>query len=350
MTSNTDPGINILTWNVENLFHPETGGPRYDFTPAEGWTQERYESKVARVAATLRTIIGSRGVVGAPWILGLTEVESDAVGEHIAAQLPPGFGIARDPEFLHAYHDTVLLFDETALTLLRCTHHETFLRFDKGDVLQADFRHNASGRTLTVLLCHLKARPSNRYHTSTYRQAAADNLQTLVWRMHGGAEMRECAKRIKGEDADRSGLRLELNQNVVIMGDFNDEPFSPSMTDYLLATYDQDFVKNQKSIDKVVLYNAAWERLGRPRPGSLHYEGSPTSSWSMLDQIVLTPALLTGVAGLQYAPASFEVIQDLTADDNGRPLSCQTRDENWEIVWRDGFSDHFPVIARISVS
>jgi hypothetical protein len=181
-----------------------------------------------------------------------------------------------------------------------------------------------------------------------YRQAVCDDMQTAVWKMHGGAAARDAAQRAKGERAPKPDA-LELNQNIVLMGDFNDEPFSSSLLDYLNASYDKSFVVNQRDIKRVVLYNCAWEWLSREKPGSYFWEKGNVTRWSLLDQIVISPALLSGAAGMRYAPGSFRVEQSVTADEGGIPLRTCTWDENDNIVWLKGYSDHFPVRAEVLI-
>ncbi len=330
--------VRVLTWNVENLFHPETGGPRHDYTPRQGWTLARYHDKVRRLARAITTILRRTGH-HTPCIVGLTEVEGPHVVNDVLAHMPTRFAMAVDTSFSQAYHDTVILYDRDFFTLEHCTHHTTFSRHEKGDVLQADFR--VGEHRLRVLCCHLKARPGNQYYTSTYREAVCDNLQNLVWRLHGGHLAQEQRHLLPPEAARPAGLRLD--QHIVLMGDFNDEPFSPSLTEYLMATYDQDYVATQQGIDKVALYNCAWEGLRGRRPGSLYYEHAFTTKWSMLDHIILSPHLLHSDSAIRYVPASFAVVQNVSADSAGRPLACAAYGEDGAIEWCDGYSDHFPV-------
>lgn len=342
--------IHLLTWNVENLFHPASGGPRNDLTPHEGWTLPLYREKIQRIGNVLSKIIAQHAEE--PWIIGLTEIENEQVIRDLLKLLPKGFRAAFDKEFRHEYHDTALLFDSRHLNLKKVCHHETFTRYQKGDVLQVNLQIRTTKTEITTFVCHLKARPHSRYHTATYRQAVCDNLQTEIWRMHGGENTREQLKALKGEEYEeaKKSFRLSQDVNAVIMGDMNDEPFSASLTDYLRATYDREFVIEQCDLNHVSLYNASWEGLVRKNPGSLYYERSPTSHWSMLDQIIVTPALARGIAGLRYSDNSFSVVQNLTADNKGRPLSCRDWDDEGNPIWREGFSDHFPVYARLEAT
>ena len=338
-----DNDINILTWNLENLFHPNTGGPRCDFTPHEGWTVERYQSKIERVSNALNEIIKKHS---GPFIFGFTEVENLSVLDDLSSSLPKRFRPVVDDKFKENYFDSVMLYDSDFFEVISCKYHRMFERYDKGDVLETRFRLLSNGSELTAFCCHLKARPENCYYTSMYRRAVCDNMQTMIWKMHGGYELNEKQKRIK----DSSVLletRLPLTPNIVLMGDFNDEPFSSSIIEYLGATYDRKFVIEQENVFKAALYNSSWEKLMSERPGSYHYKKAGHSKWSMLDQIMISKALLTGESSLKYQDGSFKIISEFSSDENGIPFRIRIRDEEGGFVWQDGFSDHFPVMIKI---
>ncbi len=183
-----------------------------------------------------------------------------------------------------------------------------------------------------------------------YRQAVCDNLQNTIWRLHGGAELQNEINHLKDETAVKP-TEFKAYPHVVLMGDFNDEPFSSSLMDYLFATYDVGFVRAQKDLSRVTLYNASWEKLFSERPGTNYFEGSPTSRWSMLDQMMLSPSLLKVGAekGLKYRKASFDLIQNLTATDAGIPFRSVGWDDEDNQIWTEGFSDHFPVTLELEL-
>ncbi len=340
--------IRVITWNVENLFHPETGGPRYDLTPHEGWTVRRYKAKVARVAKAIAKMITANSKGSEPFVLGLTEVENEKVVQDLLEYLPPNVAMARDPSFGHEYHDCVILYDKSTFEVVNCRYNQMFERFPRGDVVRVELRIKKSKRSFHVFCCHLKARPSNQYYTEMFRQAVCDDMQTAVWQIHDGEKVRKQIRRIKG--GDKKPRELELDKNVLLMGDFNDEPFSSSLLEYLNASYDRNYVLSQKSVEKVVLYNCAWEGLATAKPGSYFYEKGKVTNWSMLDQIVVSPALLSGVAGLRYVPSSFRVEQELTADENGVPYRICSWNDDDELVWQPGYSDHFPAMITLELA
>jgi endonuclease/exonuclease/phosphatase family metal-dependent hydrolase len=332
--------IQVICWNVENFFHPESGGPRFDLTPHEGWTLERYEAKVARICAVLKGIF--RESDGSGVLIGLTEVENERVVRDILAGLPERFKWASDSSFGRDYLDCVLIYDEETFELNGCRYNQMFERYPRGDVVQVDMRERTTGAELSVFNCHLKARPSNQHHTSMYRQAVCDEIQTTIWKMHEGEEVRNRIRRDKDGMVEKPES-LTLDKNVVVMGDFNDEPFSPSLMEYLVASYDWSRVLRQRDLERVALYNCSWEWLMTAKPGSYFHERPFGSPWSMLDQMVVSPALLSGLSRIRYEPGSFRVIQDMTCDVDGKPLRMNAWDDDDNLIWLDGYSDHFPI-------
>ncbi len=334
----------LLTWNLENMFHPDSGGPRKDMTPKEGWTEKQYKAKVRRVAKAIKQILNEYGKRNVPAIIGLTEVENLQVAGDIVNLLPKRFYIAGDKEFKSSYNDTILIYDSSFFRVQQVKYLQFFERFDKGEVVKADLIVNQSKDKITVFCGHLKARPYNKYYTAPYRQAVCDNLQAHIWKQHKGHIYRDLAN----EGSENLPESLTFDQSIVIMGDFNDEPFSSSLMDYLFATYDMETVRKQQDLYKVILYNAAWEGLAKSKPGSYFYDKSSACKWSMLDQIIFSPSFLLKESPFRYEKGGFKVVQDMTADEKGRPFSSCTWNEEDELIWTQGFSDHFPVVAKIS--
>lgn len=115
--------------------------------------------------------------------------------------------------------------------------------------------------------------------------------------------------------ADRHllGIRLrdEIEQtgfqngttHVVILGDFNDEPFDPAISDQLMATRDRNLASRKAHL----LYNPFWRHMGPPLPyqvgdirnhrsGSYYYRGDKANKWRTFDQIIFSSSFLGATA------------------------------------------------------
>lgn len=104
----------------------------------------------------------------------------------------------------------------------------------------------------------------------------------------------------------RQNVDLILNDdptaNVILMGDFNDEPFDASLSDHLRATRDLDLIKKKMSL----LYNPFWRHFCHPevlsnrplRPvkleswGTYHHKGGTLFQWRTFDQMMFSSSLL----------------------------------------------------------
>jgi hypothetical protein len=86
---------------------------------------------------------------------------------------------------------------------------------------------------------------------------------------------------------------------VIVMGDFNDEPFDESISWHLLATRDRQLARTKGGY----LYNPFWRQLGESQPhapsfpkrgaaGSCFYKGATDTRWRTYDQILVSSAFL----------------------------------------------------------
>ena len=86
---------------------------------------------------------------------------------------------------------------------------------------------------------------------------------------------------------------------IVLMGDYNDDPFSPSLAHHLLATRDRQLARE----NGLYLYNPFWRMLGESDPfapgqtktgicGTYYYRGGKDTRWYTFDQIMFSSAFL----------------------------------------------------------
>ena len=153
----------------------------------------------------------------------------------------------------------------------------------------------------------------------------------------GGALQSEPYRMMAGENLAYFVKAIIANTNpdipIVICGDFNDEPFDRSITEYARATREKDRVISSTSNR---LYNLMWSEIGLGK-ASHYFRGFP----NMLDQFIVSKSIVkenkfrvksNSVKVLDYnemkKPNSKEPWR------HGRPSSKYNR---------DGFSDHFPL-------
>lgn len=133
-----------------------------------------------------------------------------------------------------------------------------------------------------------------------------------------------------------SALRLE--RPVVLMGDYNDEPYSDSIFCHLGAVRDSSLALANGKI-----YNPFWKHLSGPwsrpftglpiRHGTLRYGSAGNQTWWLFDQIMFSHDLLTG--------------DSWVLDESGVgviPWSDMGDQQNVAVF------DHLPVIAQLNWS
>jgi len=337
--------IKIVSWNVENLFRPESGGPRFDYTPCEGWTNERYHGKIKRMVNEL--LVMRNQFANEDFLFAFQEIESEKVLSDIVEELGPEYDYVRtDKKF--DYLDVGLIYSPKTWDVVDQKLHKVFERFDKPDILEVELKNKQNQALLTLFVVHLKARPANKYFTSMYRRAVCDSLQSIIWQKHGGRGLDRLIRSNKDPNFEKP-TAYPQNPNVLVVGDFNDDPFSSSLMEYLLASYDEEYVRNSFDPYSVILYNAAWKALGEKHPGSNCYEKGTISKWNLLDQIILAKSLLSCENKIYFEPNSF-TIHRVNCDETGIPRRICKRDEEDNIIWNEnGISDHLPVSVTLTI-
>ncbi|HGW3728900.1 TPA: endonuclease/exonuclease/phosphatase family protein [Citrobacter freundii] len=99
-------------------------------------------------------------------------------------------------------------------------------------------------------------------------------------------------------DAVFASIEQRKIKNVIILGDFNEEPFNKSLTDILCASRDINLVKKSPRL----LYNPFWRHLvnGRMFPehkefegcGTYYYKGDEIHRWRTFDQIIFSSSFV----------------------------------------------------------
>jgi endonuclease/exonuclease/phosphatase family metal-dependent hydrolase len=126
--------------------------------------------------------------------------------------------------------------------------------------------------------------------------------------------------------------------DLVICGDFNDNPTDPSVTEHLHAIGDPR--KVQESGNPPLLFDL----LAQPQ-----FEGKATHVYRgkhfLFDQIVVSPGMLDRV-GWWCEPDTTHIVTDKLVDSKGRPRPFGDRNHKGE----RGYSDHLPVTVRLKVA
>jgi hypothetical protein len=126
---------------------------------------------------------------------------------------------------------------------------------------------------------------------------------------------------------------------VLAMGDFNDEPFDPSMVIHALGVR-----QRQKVIeaDKPCLWNLMWPPIGKP-DGTFYFDNQP----NLLDQFLVNRNMATKTSAMKAEADTVEVMQ-FEGTFTGRYRRPKPFGGMGKPVDESGFSDHFPIGMRVT--
>ncbi len=351
------PEIKAAFWNLQNLFDITVSELATDleFTPEEGWTKEAMEAKIANLAEVIKLMHGGTG----PDLLGLAEIENHSLAEKLVAATGRAdlkVVYADSPDLRGI--DTGLIYSSTVFKKPlkgAIKSHSLYLRHPTRDIFEVELEVKATGQKLIVLVNHWPSRSQGKFETEPLRIATAERCGGVVdaHLRFNRAEFFE----LPDTAASRKAIIDRWNRNVLLMGDFNDEPFDRSVLDALQATRDLDRMEEDVKIPagknkpaaagylgrQAHLYNCMWPHLGRADEGSYFFAGA-TNTFSVLDQIIVSRGLLYGVQGLKIDLPSVEIFR-------APPMAggAQKRPVLFDRKTRKGYSDHFPVQCRLAI-
>jgi hypothetical protein len=168
-----------------------------------------------------------------------------------------------------------------------------------------------------------------------------DTIHVMVnhWPSRSGGEERSIPARAAAAGVDRriidSLMAINIKTKVVIMGDLNDDPVSPSLTKTIGAK------GNMKGLKDGGMYNP-WVDFYKNGIGTIAYQ----DSWGLFDQVVISKGWLDkDQAGYHYYKANIfnkEFLVQQTGKYKGYPK------RTWDgTTYNYGYSDHFPVFVTM---
>lgn len=308
----------VAFYNLEN-FYDTINNPLVnddDFTAfgIKRYTQEIYTDKVSKLA-TVISMIGLDISHNGPAIIGVAEIENDTV-----------------------------LTDLIHHPLLKNRHYQ-IIQFDSKDIRGIDVAllydpKNFIPEKAEKLFVQLPGNSKNAYYTRdilyTKGWLGGERIHVYVnhWPSRRGGEERSSPARKTAALVCRNHinriLQEEPNAKIIVMGDFNDDPDSPSIVKYLQA-------KPTISVTKPgELYNP-WVVLYEKGIGTL----ANRDSWGLFDQIIISHAWINknqeGLFFYEQHIFNPSFMKEPTGRYKGYPM--RTWDGN---TYRGGYSDHFP--------
>ena len=318
----------LAWWNVENLFNVKNDPDRSEKlertlgSELDGWTAPVLTKKLHQLGSLIRQMNGGIG----PDILGVCEVENAKVLDKLIAQLSL---LGRAYAVVHADSqdnrgiDVAFIYDAAKYDVNpdEVFNHFILRRNATRDLLHASVYTKPDGHRLVLIGNHGPSRSGGEASSEPYRIMAAETLAYFH-------------ERILEENGE--------GQSIVVMGDFNDEPFNRSLLEYALSERQERRVKSLRTRNPYLL-NLTWPLMGLGL-GTHYYSGLP----GMLDQILVNRPLLRDNSAIQIDLDSFEILAfpEMVASGGspkrfGRPSSPSSFDDQ-------GFSDHFPIAVTLN--
>ena len=312
----------VAWWNVENLFDYENSPRRTEKlrralgTSIVGWTPALRDAKIDQLVSVIVQMNAGAG----PDLLGICEVENSWVVERLASRVSASLG--RNYAVQHADLsdnrgiDVSFIYDPAWLTTTDAEtfHHVVMRRSGTREIVQVNFQTD-EGRTLTVFGNHWPSRSGGQHESAGYRNIAGETLAYF----------------------HRRSLEVHGNETpVLVMGDFNDEPFDPSLVRHALSTREAARVKGATSPR---LWNLMWPLMGNDTP-SYYYGSAP----HMIDHVLVNKNMIVQGRPITINPGSVEVIMfPGMFNSAGRYQEPIRFGGMGKAVNQAGFSDHFPI-------
>lgn len=319
----------IVWWNLENLFDEENAPPdrrtdkvgRAIQKDLQGWTRDRRDRKVQQIASVIAQMNAGAG----PDLLGVCEVENlfvvERLLEAVTTQVP-----TRQYKVVHADTDdargidVAFIYDADLLAVPRgeVFFHTVMRRNATREIVQVNFMTHRQ-RVWTVFGNHWPSRSGGHLESQGYRQIAGETL----------AYYHERALEVHGSATP-----------VLVMGDFNDEPFDSSLTVHALSARQRTRVVASNGPK---LWNLMWPVIGTS-DGSFYYDNQPL----VLDQFLCNRNMLGRGAELKADSGSVEILRfpgTTTSGPYRRPVPFGGMGKRVDL---DGYSDHFPIAMKVT--
>lgn len=333
-------------WNVSNLFDtlPSSIGSDIEFTPPRGWNNVVKNKKIENLANTINLLHNSQG----PDLLGLCEVETETVASELVNRLPleKEYAVAdyqNGPDVRGI--DTCLLYSRKKFRLNSLRGYNINLRYPTRDILVANFTVLENNADLTVFVNHWPSRSGGRYETEPWRIAAAEVCARAVEDILkiDQKELETLSVDLRYDKKALSQLNQKWNRNILLMGDFNDNPYDKSILNYLHATPDKNKLLNWDEIfdhpslkrwptnrqtDKhnylfyqAYLFNCMWPIIP---DGTIYY----IDGLDLFDQFIVSRGLLLGTQKLKINLDAISINKKIQMDRNMPETSFDVKDRN----------------------
>lgn len=306
----------VASWNLENLYDTVNDTLKNDeeFLPgsAKRWNDERFDRKLDNLVKVINYMNNGCG----PDILALEEVENINVVKRLIYKM-------RDRDYIVVHRnspdkrgiDVALIYDRNIFSIesVASLHVELPNGNPTRDILHAVLIFKKNKEKIHLYTNHWPSRIGGEEKSNINRVTAAKVLKSSLDTL----------------------ARTSPKSNIIILGDFNDEPNNESVQS-VLGAKDFECIKGRNN----GLLNLSYKKFLN-KEGSYLYGGK----FDMIDQIIISSTYLDG-KNSEYLCDSFSVIKPpfMVFDKGKRKGGAIPTYSGTEYI--GGFSDHFPVGAK----
>ncbi|TVZ16002.1 endonuclease/exonuclease/phosphatase [Maribacter sp. MAR_2009_72] len=317
----------IYWWNLENLFDIENSPRRSQFlndhlgSELHGWNTNILNKKITNLTSIISQFNDNQG----PDILGVCEVENEFVIEllitamNVALNRQYAFVISESEDKRGI--DTALIYDTEKYGPEQLTFSLRIIkRNSTRDLFQVHI-NTANGNKLICILNHWPSRSGGELTSEPFRIMVAENLSYWIERIYEE----------QGDDAA-----------ILLMGDFNDNPFNKSITNYLMAINNKALVKSNR-VRLKYFYNVM-HRFMDDQIGTFVFG----NEYNLLDQFMVSKSILSEKPTLPFKLSSAAIVDfpELTSGSYNKPVKFGR--PNASKFNLNGYSDHLPIKIVLS--
>jgi hypothetical protein len=311
----------VAFYNLENLFDIKDDENVNDseYTPANGWTTEKYQQKLQNLSRVISEIGTSEQQSNSPVILGVCEIENRGVLEDLIKQpklVTKDYGIVHYDSPDGRGIDTGFLYQKKHFTPTSSANIPLIIQNIDGSGKRVYTRDQLlvtgylDGEEMHFIVNHWPSRSGGEKRSSPYREAAGALNKKII----------------------DSLQKINPDAKVITMGDLNDGPYNKSVKKFLGAK------AKKEEVQPGGIYNPM-EEMSNKGIGSLAYR----DAWDLFDQIILTePFIRKDYSSFRFWKAGVfnkPYLIQTTGQYKGYPLRNSPAEP--------GYSDHFAVYAYL---
>lgn len=310
----------IMCYNVENLFDCENDSLTFDddFTPEGGyhWTPKKLKNKLSNIAKVITAV----GEFTPPAIVGLCEIENDAVLKSLVTYSP-----LRQLSYKYIHYDSP---DKRGIDVALLYQPKQFQPISSNPI-SVTFPSSPSSTTRDILYVCGVVLPADTVHIFVchFPSRLGGELESEERRIDAATVLRKHVDSLQTS---------KISPSILIMGDFNDYPTNKSMEFVLQAK------EPSTEIVATGLYNLFYGFHAKPNVGT-HKHGA---EWGVLDQMIVSGNLLLSNTSFytESQHAHIYTAAFLLTDDE-RYFGKKVFRTFSGMRYLGGFADHLPIYA-----